>query len=308
MEADMIKRYMLTALLFLFLFSPIWAQYQGKIEGLVTDTAGMALSDVAVTITSLQGGAANLSVKTNKKGKFVQIGLRPGSYQISFTKKGYMTGTLEIRIGVADKREVKVQLEKAASSVEVVFAKADKLFQAGNKHYELSEYEKAILKFQEAIALYDQQWAYFFNLGLAQKKLGQSQAAFESFHKAVNMNPESFSCNNEMGEALALMEKHEEARPYYQKAIELNQDDSNSYFNYGAILLKLGESALALEAFQKVVELEPDHADAYYQLGMLYVGQNLKEDAMKSLEKFLELAPDHAQAPIAQQLLEYLKK
>ena len=304
----MYKRYILNAILLSFLISPLWAQYQGRVEGLVTDVAGVALSDVAVTITSLQGGAANYSVKTNKNGKFVQIGLRPGSYQINFTKKGYMTGTLEVRIGVADKREVEVQLEKAAASVEGVSAKADKLFQAGNKHYEQSEYENAIQKFQEAIALFDEQWAYYFNLGLAQKKLGQNQAAFDSFQKSVAMNPESFSCNKEMGEALALMEKHEEAKPYFQKAIELSQDDPNTYFNLGVILLKLGDSISALEAFQKVVVLSPDHADAYYQLGTLYVGQNHKEDAIQSLEKFLELAPDHSQAPIAQQLLDYLKK
>jgi tetratricopeptide (TPR) repeat protein len=304
----MSKTILIAVIFCLFIFSPIWAQYQGKVEGIVTDASGQPLSDVSVTITSITSGGASLELKTNKDGKFVQIGLRPAQYQITFKKEGFMTGTLEVRVRVADSREVKVQLEQAAGSVEGVFAKADKLFQKGNEHYEKLEYDLAIQKYQEAISQYDQQWAYFFNLGLAQKKSGDSQSAFDSFQKAVILNPDSFSCNKEMGEALALMEKFDEALPYYQKAIELNQDDPNAYFNYGVLQLKQGDSAAALESFTKVVELKPDYADAYYQLGTLHVGQNNKEEAIKSLEKFLELAPDHAQAPIAQQLLEYLKK
>lgn len=302
------RKYLSAVIFCLFIFSALWAQYQGKVEGIVTDAAGSALSDVEVTITSITSGGASFNLKTNKDGRFVQIGLRPGQYQITFKKEGFMTGTLEVRVRVADSREVQVQLEKTAGSVEGVFAKADKLFQQGNELYEKSELEQAIQKYQAAIAAYDQQWAYFFNLGLAQKKSGQTEAAFASFQQAVTLNPESFSCNKEMGEALALMEKFDEALPYYQKAIELNQDDPDAYFNYGVLQLKQGDSAAALASFSKVVELKPDYADAYYQLGTLHIGQNNKEKAIESLEKFLELAPDHAQAPIAQQLLEYLKK
>jgi TolA-binding protein len=43
-------------------------------------------------------------------------------------------------------------------------------------------------------------------------------------------------------------------------------------------------------------------------LGTLYVGQNRVNDAIHSFERFLSLAPDHAKAPLAKQLLDYLKK
>jgi len=56
------------------------------------------------------------------------------------------------------------------------------------------------------------------------------------------------------------------------------------------------------------VALKPDYADAYYQMGTIYIGQNKVPEAKASLEKFLALAPQHEKAPIARQLLDFLKK
>ena len=57
-----------------------------------------------------------------------------------------------------------------------------------------------------------------------------------------------------------------------------------------------------------MAELKPDYIDAYYQIGTIAIGQNKIPEAVAALEKFLSLAPDHEKAPVAKQLLEYLKK
>ena len=128
------------------------------------------------------------------------------------------------------------------------------------------------------------------------------------FRKAVELNPESYSANKELGEALAKNSALDEARKYYQKAVDLSPDDSDAHFNLGACLTNTGEQDAALEQFRKTTELKADYADAYYQMGTIFIGQNMVPDAVKNLEKFLELAPDDEKAPLAKQLLQYLKK
>lgn len=304
----MARKFILLSLFTLILGTHLFAQFEGKIEGIVTDESGSPLEKVQVTITSLKASSIQLTLTTNAEGKFVQVGLRPGYYQVNFKKEGFFTGSLEVRVRISETSNVEVRLKKTESSIDPIFAKADNLFHEGNKLYEKQAYEESIPKYREAIQIYDKQWAYFFNLGLAYKKLGRIEESSGAFANSVALNPESYSCNKEMAEALAKLEKYEEAKPFYQKALELNQDDANTYFNYGMVLIALGESGAALTSFLKTIELQEDYADAYYQLGTSYIGQNKTDEAVKNLERFLELAPEHEKAGIARQLLEYLKK
>jgi len=281
---------------------------QGRIEGIVTDSAGNPLEKVKVAIISVKASTRKFELTTNKEGKFIQVGLWPGYYQVTFKKSGYMPKSQEVRVRIAEPTKLEINLEKAEEFVERNVSKADKLFLKGNKLYEEKKYEEAVSSYKDAIELSSTQWGYYLNLGLAYKKLDKKEEALAAFQKAAELNPESYSSNKELGEISAKSENYEEAKKYYQEATELSPDDPDAFYNLGVCLTNLGESEGALASFLKSVELKDDYADAYYQIGTIYIGQNKLNEAVENLEKFLELSPEHEKANIAKQLLEYLKK
>jgi len=287
---------------------PALASVQGKLAGVVMDEAGNPVQGVTITIISMKMSSRQYKTKSDEEGKFTQIGLWPEFYQVAFKKDGFLPISKEVRIRIDETSRLEVTLRTADAAIQSQLSEADRLFLKGNKLYTEGKYEEAADAFREAAEKGADQWAYHFNLGLAHKKAGGLDEAAQAFAKAVELNPESFSCNTEMGEALGKAKRFEEARPYYEKAVAINADDADTNFNYGMVLVGLGESQTALPFFLKTAELQEDFADAYYQMGTIYIGQNNTPEAVAALEKFLELAPEHAQAPIAKQLLDYLKK
>jgi tetratricopeptide (TPR) repeat protein len=285
-----------------------WASVRSKIIGLVKDSSGNPLEKVKVTIISLKSASQRFEINTNKEGKFTQIGLWPGYYTVNFRKSGFMPFSKEVRVRIAEPTRLEIILEKAAEVAERTLSKADKLFIEGNKLYQEQKYEEAAQAYKEALEISPSQWGYYFNLGLANKKMDKKEEALAAFKKAVELSPESYSSNKELAENFAKSGNYEEAKKYYKKATEISPDDPDAFYNLGVCLTNLGDSEGALTSFLKTVELKDDYSDAYYQIGTIYVGQNKIKEAVENLERFLKLAPEHEKANIARQLLDYLKK
>lgn len=295
-------------ILFIFTLDGL-PQVRGKVRGTVVDSQGKPMEKAVVTIVSTRLASQRYETKTGKDGRFAQVGIYPGYYQVTIKKDGYLPKIFEVHVeidGEANLEEIK--LETADEQAMKSLSGADKAFLKANEFYNKQDYEKAAAGFQEAISLSPNNWAYHFNLGLAYKKLNRLAEAREAFSRAVELNPDSFSANKEMGELLARESEFEAAAGYYRKATNLSPNDPDAHYNLGVCLVNLGQSEEAQAHFQRAVELNPDYAEAYFQLGSIYISQNKKEEAIASLEKFLELAPQHEKAALARQLLEYLKK
>jgi len=284
------------------------AQYQGRIEGKVTDNAGNPLDEVEVTIISTKLGSQKFDLKTDQGGRFTQIGLSPGFYMLNFKEAGFTPRAVEVKVNIAEAAKFEVKLETAAAEVERTISESDKLFLKGNKLYNENKFPEAVASYEEAIRLSQSQWAYHFNLGLAYKKMDKSEEARAAFSRALELNPGSFSVTKELAESLAKAGNYQEAKMLYRKALEISADDPDVFYNLGLCEVSTGESEAALDSFSQCILLKPEYADAYYQRGTLYIGQNKTQDAVENLERFLELAPGHEKAGVAKQLLDYLKK
>jgi tetratricopeptide (TPR) repeat protein len=287
---------------------PAWSQYQGKIVGRVLDPEGKPVEKAEVSIVSQRSTSLRFNLKTDKDGRFIQVGIMPGYYMISVKKSAFAPGSKEVHVGVADLQEVEITIRSVAAEAEKSYSAAEKAFLKGNKLYAEQKYAESAAAYAEAIGLDPANWGYHLNLGLALKKSGKAEEALASFRKAVEINPESYSANKEAGETLAKSGQHAEAKTFYERAAGLSPDDPDAQFNLGVCQVNLGESEAALPRFQKAVELKPDFADAYYQMATILIGQNKVPEAKAALEKFLALAPDHEKAAIARQLLDFLKK
>jgi tetratricopeptide (TPR) repeat protein len=302
------RRTALVALLVLVLAASAWPQYQGRVVGRILDEAGNPVEKAEVTIVSPRASTVRFDMKTDRDGRFAQVGITPGYYILTAKKAGFAPATKEVHVDVAGESAFEITLKPAAAEAERTYSAADKAFLKGNKLYAEQKFAEAAAAYAEAIGLDGKNWATRLNLGLALKKEGKSEEALASFRQAVELNPESYSANKETGEALAKADKFAEAKPFYEKAAALSPSDPDAQYNLGVCLVNLGDSEAALPLFQKAVELNPQYADAHYQMATILIGRNQVPEAKASLEKFLALAPDHEKAPIARQLLEYLRK
>lgn len=299
--------FLLIGLVFLFSLN-LWPYVEGRIEGVVTDSEGNPIEKVAVTIISSKMSSRKFEVKTNKDGKFIQIGIWPGYYQVSFNKSGFAPQSWEVRVSISETTRLDIKLENVQEAVEKSLSEADKLFLKGSNFFEKGQYKEAASVFKEAIVLNATQWGYYFNLGLALKKMEEREASIDAFQEALKLNPNSYSSCSELGEAWAKNEDFEKAKTFYLKASELSPDDPDAFYNMGVIFTNLGNTEEAFTYFLKAVEIQENYAEAYYQIGTIYINKGQTAEAIKNLEKFMELAPEHPNAAIAKQLLEYLKK
>lgn len=302
------KRTIVLTLLVTLTLTAGWAQFQGRITGRVLDPEGKPLEKAEVSIVSQKTASMHYDLRTDKQGRFLQIGLMPGYYVMTVKKEGFAPYSQEIHVGVAGEAVYELTLKSVEAALEKTYSEADKLFLKASKLYADQRFPEAASAYEQAVELDPSNWRYLLNLGLSYKKANKPEEALAAFRKAVELNPESYSTNKETGEALAREGRFAEAKPFYEKAAGLSPDDPDAHFNFGVCLVNTGESEAALLHFQKTVELKPDYADAYYQTGTILIGQNKVPEARAALEKFLELAPDHEKAGIAKQLVEFLKK
>ncbi len=304
----MLKKSILTGLLILASTAQAPAQIKGRLSGTVMDAQGKPLEKASVIIMSARRATESFDLSTNKDGRFYQIGLQPGYFQVTVKKAGFATKVLEARVSMDEETRLEFKLDTVDAVAEKSLSEADKTFLKGNKLYADQKFAEAAVAFEEAVKMSQANWGYYLNLGLTYKKLDKRPEALAAFRRAAELSPESYSANKELGEALARDGAFADAKPFYQKAVELSPDDPDAHYNLGACLTNTGEQEAALSHFQKATEIKPDYADAYYQTGTLYIGQNKIPEAIQSLEKFLELAPDHEKAQLARQLLQVLKK
>jgi tetratricopeptide (TPR) repeat protein len=283
----------------------LFASIHGKIKGLVKDTEGNPIQGVKITISSMQYSVVRLTVKTNKKGEFIQIGLRPDYYQIKAEKDGYFPVTFEKRIGIQEIVDASFEME--AGKYYSGESPGEKDFKRGNEWFSQGKFEEAAKAYQEAIDKEPDEPIYYNNLGIIYSRLEKYEEAIEVYKKMFEIQPESYSVNKSLGELYGAKKEYREALLYFIKAVELSPDDPDAFYNLGACQMNTGAHSEALSAFSRTIEIDPNHTLAYYQLGMIYVNQNRKEEAIKNLERFLELAPNDPNAPVAKKILEYLK-
>ena len=95
------------------------------------------------------------------------------------------------------------------------------LLQLGNCFSALHQHQNAVEAFTQS-ALAEPSNAAFYNLGNAQRALGQTQAAVVSFQQAIQYNTQDADAYNNLGNALRELGALDEAIAAYQQAVKLN--------------------------------------------------------------------------------------
>jgi tetratricopeptide (TPR) repeat protein len=298
-------------LLVLGLLAPLaWAQ-TGAARGSVLDEKGQPVADASVRMESLGSVARQFDTKTNRKGEFTQVGLRPGPYRVTVSKEGFAPAVNDVQVPLNEA----VRIEpfrlapatreaggSAAEELQKQFAEAVRLQNAG-KLEEAEAIYKALA--QQAPRVPE----VHVNLGFVYAARKDWASAEASYQKALELRPGAPDVVAALATVYRETGRHEKAAELVEKAASENPGDARAQFNRGTYLQAANETERAIGAYEAAIAADPAMAEAYFRLGTLMVGQNRVPEAIAHLEKYLALAPtDAPNAATARKLLEAIRK
>ena len=130
-----------------------------------------------------------------------------------------------------------------------------------------------------------------YQLGRAQRGVGQTAAARDSFLLAVRYRPDFAHAWYRLGNDSAAQGDFQDALANYDRALASAPELAVVHFNRGVALRKLGRMDGALDSYARAIELDPTHVDAYCNRGNLLVKLRRHEEALAHFQTALQLNP-----------------
>ena len=180
-----------------------------------------------------------------------------------------------------------------------IFTDANEALAEGDKLFDVSDNEKAIEAYRQAVKLNpDLAEAYF--------KLGIAYSLFENEQKDAGVPTEEEPTPTKKGkkdvQKLTASDKaFENAVKAYKKILAKNPKDEVAQFNLGRAYNKLNQDPDAQKALSQAVKLKPDDALYQTELGAILIKLAQYQEAVAALKKALAIDDSNL---LAQELLE----
>lgn len=160
---------------------------------------------------------------------------------------------------------------------------------------ELSDTSSSIANFQKAVALNNDYYDAYMQLGLLlgaqENKLGISY-----LNNAVRLKENSTEALYARGKLYQDLGYYKQAVEDYDRIITINPDYAAAYFNVGWINFRVEKFEPAIEYFNKAVIADETYADAYYMRGLSYQAIGNNTEAKRNYEACLKVDPNHKRA------------
>jgi protein O-mannosyl-transferase len=116
------------------------------------------------------------------------------------------------------------------------------------------------------------------------------------FRHTLAVTQNNYVAYNNLGTWLAKDGRTREALDCFIQSLRVNPDDPDVLYNLGNALARLGDPDGAVRAYRRANELAPDHADVLNNLGFALADQEHYDEAIACFEQALRLKPDYADA------------
>ncbi|HUU33398.1 MAG TPA: tetratricopeptide repeat protein [Vicinamibacterales bacterium] len=291
----------------LALAAPALAQ-TGLVKGKVVDATGKPVPGATVAIKSTEGVGRTLSAKSDKRGEFVQLGLQPGTYEITVSHDTLGSGGAGARVRIGDTSTVTITLSTVPPGTDPKVAELRKAFDEGVTASRAGDYDTAIAKFQAALALQPNCHQCYFNMGYAYAQMQDEQRAEETWKKALDLQADHAETLNSLATLYNNQKRFDEAAAMSARAAaSAPAGNSDAIYNQGIILWNAGKIAEAKVKFEEAVAANPASADAHFQLGMALLNEGKVPEAVSSFEQYMKLDPTGQFAGQAKAMLAQLK-
>jgi tetratricopeptide (TPR) repeat protein len=305
--------------------SPAFAQTTGMVKGKIVDEKGQPIEAAKVTITSLEQGVnRSFTVNTKKNGDYAQVGIPPGQYRVTAEKDKIGSQSRDVKVRLGDPTEMNFTLTAGATAASKEqaqkAAQVQGLFDAGVAASKANDYDTAITKFQDAIALLPNCYDCYYNIGQANAQKKDYAKSEEAFKKAIELKADYADAYNGLATIYNAQKKFDDAAAASQKAAELaaapgaggatagGGGNVNALYNLGVIAWNAGKAEDAKAKFEEALKADPNHAASHYQLAMCLVNLGKLPEAASEFDTYLKLAPDGEFAAQAKAIVASLPK
>ncbi len=159
-----------------------------------------------------------------------------------------------------------------------------------------SKKQEAIDKANALIKDYPKSSSLLNLVGTFYKAIGMPDKAILSFENSIAIKPDYAEAYNNLGATLQELRRLEIAVKNYEKALAIKPDYAEAHNNLGNILKELGQLDMSVKNYEKALAIKPDYAVAHYNLGIVLIELGQRDTAVKSFEKALAIQPNYVKA------------
>jgi tetratricopeptide (TPR) repeat protein len=170
-------------------------------------------------------------------------------------------------------------------------AKAQHLFNRGNKFFEQGAHAEAAAHYEEAFGLDPSHAEALNNLGSSLSHLGRYDEAEQCFRDSIALKPNNPDPHGNLGVLLRLRTELVAAEVSLRRALKLKPTFIEARINLGLTLTLLGRLRDASACFAKVLKTAPRNVQALRGMGQIAALEGRFEDAETQFTRILELDP-----------------
>ncbi|OFW24214.1 MAG: hypothetical protein A3H97_21655 [Acidobacteria bacterium RIFCSPLOWO2_02_FULL_65_29] len=277
----------------------------GVMQGVVRDEAGKPLVDVTFRIRDLSRGR-DVSVKSDKDGRFYRRGLPAVEYEIFVEKDGYQPIHDKLKLVAGVDRRFEFKLVKAAPEGSDDFVRGVAAFNQGNFEAAARAFEASV---QKAPTLSEVR----INLALAYLRLSRTADAVAQLERAAELDQDSPRTLFQLGDAYVEIKAFDEAVAALEKGLARQPalSDPLSFqatTTLGAVYFSMGRNDDAIAQFSKALAVNADALAPRIGLGKAYFSKGDVPAALEHFRKVVSTAPGTAEATEAEMFIKELEK
>jgi tetratricopeptide (TPR) repeat protein len=170
-------------------------------------------------------------------------------------------------------------------------AKAQQLFNRGNKALAEGAYAEAAAFFEQAVELDSLHAEALNNLGASLSHLDRYIEAEECFREAIAIKPNYADPYSNLGTMLRQKNNLIGAETALRRALKLKPNNVAARIDLGLTLVFLGRLRDASASFTKVLKRAPRNVQALYGMGQIAVVEGRFEEAETTFRRIIELDP-----------------
>lgn len=161
---------------------------------------------------------------------------------------------------------------------------ADAAFNSGN-------FQNARVHFEDALQKNPNDPEALNSLGLTLERVGDIPGAIARFERAVDLAADKWAYHFNLAHALVRQSNWDRAVAEYRRAAELFPEDYATQFNLAMTLQKQGDDRAAIPEFEKAIALAPGEPSFHVALGNSLAKTRRFTDAQREFRLYLELDP-----------------
>ena len=168
--------------------------------------------------------------------------------------------------------------------------------EASTSEEKQNAFEKAIMHYNEALALKSNDAIIYYNRGLVHFNIDEYDNAISDYTKAIQLKPDYADAYYHRGLTYSSKGETDLSILDYTKAIQLKPDYADVYYHRGLTYLNNGQYDNAISDYTKAIQLKPGYVDAYHHRGLTYSSKGETDLSISDYNTVIELDPNNSDA------------